>query len=102
MYRSKDESNTEELIRLRHECDSHKLLVAELRLKLESSATKSLVDTGSGADTDLEKMRIKMTGQLDEFDSMKVKLMKDLQDRCAKVVELEISLDEIREEVYLF
>ena len=40
-----------------------------------------------------------MAQQLAEFDTMKKKLMRDLQNRCEKVVELEISLDETREQV---
>ncbi|VDB94011.1 Bgt-1157 [Blumeria graminis f. sp. tritici] len=36
--------------------------------------------------------------QIAEFDSMKKSLMRDLQNRCERVVELEISLDETREQ----
>ncbi|KAF8454469.1 kinesin motor domain-containing protein [Kalaharituber pfeilii] len=36
--------------------------------------------------------------QIAEFDVMKKSLMRDLQDRCERVVELEISLDETREQ----
>ncbi|KAK3688402.1 P-loop containing nucleoside triphosphate hydrolase protein [Podospora appendiculata] len=36
--------------------------------------------------------------QLAEFDVMKKSLMRDLQNRCERVVELEISLDETREQ----
>lgn len=36
--------------------------------------------------------------QLAEFDSMKKSLMRDLQTRCERVVELEIALDETREQ----
>ncbi|CAK7264669.1 Kinesin heavy chain [Sporothrix epigloea] len=36
--------------------------------------------------------------QMAEFDSMKKSLMRDLQNRCERVVELEISLDETREQ----
>jgi kinesin family protein 5 len=39
-----------------------------------------------------------MSAQLADFDVMKKSLMRDLQDRCEKVVELEISLDETREQ----
>ncbi|KAI9324638.1 P-loop containing nucleoside triphosphate hydrolase protein [Zopfochytrium polystomum] len=47
---------------------------------------------------ELDKIRQKMGQQLGEFDAMKKKLMRDLQNRCEKVVELEISLDETREQ----
>ncbi|KAJ3092491.1 hypothetical protein HK102_006685 [Quaeritorhiza haematococci] len=49
-------------------------------------------------DEEIEKMRKTMGQQLAEFDAMKKKLMRDLQNRCEKVVELEISLDETREQ----
>ncbi|SAM83995.1 probable Kinesin-1 motor protein [Ustilago bromivora] len=47
---------------------------------------------------DLERVRKTMAAQLSEFDTMKKSLMRDLQNRCEKVVELEISLDESREQ----
>ncbi|KAJ3400233.1 hypothetical protein HDU80_007177 [Chytriomyces hyalinus] len=52
----------------------------------------------SQKDEELEKMRKTMAQQLGEFDAMKKKLMRDLQNRCEKVVELEISLDETRDQ----
>jgi kinesin family protein 5 len=47
---------------------------------------------------EMERIRRTMTAQLADFDNMKKSLMRDLQDRCEKVVELEISLDETREQ----
>lgn len=47
---------------------------------------------------ELERVRKTMAAQLSEFDTMKKSLMRDLQNRCEKVVELEISLDESREQ----
>ncbi|GAA95055.1 uncharacterized protein L969DRAFT_104727 [Mixia osmundae IAM 14324] len=47
---------------------------------------------------DMERIRKTMVTQLADFDKMKKSLTKDLQDRCEKVVELEISLDETREQ----
>lgn len=47
---------------------------------------------------EMERVRKSMAGQLSEFDAMKKSLMRDLQNRCEKVVELEISLDESREQ----
>ncbi|KAI8059306.1 hypothetical protein BC940DRAFT_179907 [Gongronella butleri] len=43
-------------------------------------------------------MRKTMANQLAEFEVMKKALMRDLQQRCEKVVELEMSLDETREQ----
>ncbi|KAH9459134.1 hypothetical protein MJO29_010225 [Puccinia striiformis f. sp. tritici] len=47
---------------------------------------------------DMERIRKTMANQLSEFDGMKKSLMRDLQNRCEKVIELEISLDETREQ----
>ncbi|CAJ0833902.1 2111_t:CDS:10 [Entrophospora sp. SA101] len=47
---------------------------------------------------DMERIRKTMAQQLSDFDVMKKALMRDLQNRCEKVVELEISLDETREQ----
>ncbi|KAF8590607.1 kinesin heavy chain [Ramaria rubella] len=47
---------------------------------------------------DLERTRKAITVQLAEFDGVKKNLMRDLQNRCEKVVELEIQLDEIKEQ----
>ncbi|KDQ60802.1 hypothetical protein JAAARDRAFT_31783 [Jaapia argillacea MUCL 33604] len=47
---------------------------------------------------DLERARKAINVQLAEFDGVKKSLMRDLQNRCEKVVELEIQLDEMREQ----
>src|ERR1700709_2896464 len=47
---------------------------------------------------DMERMRKSMAQQLADFEVMKKSLMHDLQNRCERVVELEISLDETREQ----
>ncbi|KAM0789248.1 hypothetical protein ACM66B_000091 [Microbotryomycetes sp. NB124-2] len=55
---------------------------------------KSLAESAK----DMERVRKTMAAQLEEFDTMKKSLMRDLQNRCEKVVELEISLDETQEQ----
>jgi kinesin family protein 5 len=52
----------------------------------------------SEREKDLERMRKTMANQLAEFEVMKKALMRDLQQRCEKVVDLEMSLDETREQ----
>ncbi|KAG6866930.1 hypothetical protein C0991_003846 [Blastosporella zonata] len=47
---------------------------------------------------DLERTRKAINVQLAEFDGVKKSLMRDLQNRCEKVVELEIQLDEMKEQ----
>ncbi|GAA5832586.1 hypothetical protein JCM3766R1_004253 [Sporobolomyces carnicolor] len=55
---------------------------------------KSLAESAK----DMERVRKTMAQQLAEFDTMKKSLMRDLQNRCEKVVELEIQLDEATEQ----
>ncbi|KAG1144782.1 hypothetical protein G6F37_005916 [Rhizopus arrhizus] len=47
---------------------------------------------------EVDRMRKTMKKDLADFESMKKALMRDLQLRCEKVVELEMSLDETREQ----
>ncbi|KAJ3479834.1 hypothetical protein NLG97_g8219 [Lecanicillium saksenae] len=68
----------------------------------ENSRMKTLIDdlqqrvkTGGAAPTANGKT---VQQQIAEFDVMKKSLMRDLQNRCERVVELEISLDETREQ----
>ncbi|KAJ3414582.1 hypothetical protein HDV05_006321 [Chytridiales sp. JEL 0842] len=75
----------------------------KLELQSEVNQLKSLQMVAEGIepvrkDEEVERMRKTMAQQLGEFDAMKKKLMRDLQNRCEKVVELEIALDETREQ----
>ena len=45
----------------------------------------------------LADLKEQLAKQGHEYEELKVSLMKDLQNRCAKVVELQINLDEARE-----
>ncbi|KAG1087537.1 hypothetical protein G6F42_020571 [Rhizopus arrhizus] len=45
---------------------------------------------------ELERMRKAMAQELADFETMKKVLMRDLQARCERVVELELTLDEVR------
>ena len=63
-----------------------------LRLRSELEALRKSATNGSnGAANGLSK-------QLADFDTIKKSLMRDLQNRCERVVELEISLDSTREQ----
>lgn len=57
-------------------------------------ASAQLLETAK----EMERVRRSMAGQLSDFDQTKKSLMRDLQNRCEKVVELEISLDESKEQ----
>ncbi|KAI8061432.1 kinesin heavy chain [Gongronella butleri] len=72
---------------------AHDKLLGALEAQ-KKSRTAALGDK----DKDVEKMRKSMAEQLAYFEVMKKGLMRDLQSRCEKVVELEISLEETREQ----
>jgi kinesin family protein 5 len=45
---------------------------------------------------EINDLRAKMSAQIQDFDTMKKKLLRELQARCEKVIQLEISLDQTR------
>ncbi|KAG6325624.1 Kinesin heavy chain [Claviceps purpurea] len=65
------------------------------RMKLLIEDLQQRVKTGGTAPMSNGKT---IQQQIAEFDVMKKSLMRDLQNRCERVVELEISLDETREQ----
>jgi len=68
-----------------------KALTEDLQRKLKSGAGANGGSTGMANGKTVQQ-------QIAEFDVMKKSLMRDLQNRCERVVELEISLDETREQ----
>lgn len=68
---------------------------AKLKASLQNMQQKPRPQT-NGSYTMLTSKTIQQ--QIAEFDVMKKSLMRDLQNRCERVVELEISLDETREQ----
>ncbi|KAI7872873.1 kinesin heavy chain [Spinellus fusiger] len=74
-----------------------KLVNDKLQAALAARPSQSSADL-SEREKDLERMRKTMAQQLADFEVMKKALMRDLQNRCERVVELEMSLDETREQ----
>ncbi|KAL2755238.1 hypothetical protein ACRALDRAFT_1064934 [Sodiomyces alcalophilus JCM 7366] len=66
-----------------------------IRLKALIGDLQQMVKSGMAAPMSHGKT---IQQQIAEFDIMKKSLMRDLQNRCERVVELEISLDETREQ----
>jgi len=89
----------EDIMRLSSHMEELSSHNSELKTTLEhikKSSNFSTTDLQKKED-EIDTMRKSMAQQLADFASMKKKLMRDLQNRCEKVVELEISLDENRE-----
>lgn len=68
-----------------------------LRMSLEDSHQSSKTEASNGTMPSSPASRT-VQQQIADFDVMKKSLMRDLQNRCERVVELEISLDETREQ----
>ncbi|KAB5535193.1 P-loop containing nucleoside triphosphate hydrolase protein [Coniochaeta sp. 2T2.1] len=75
-----------DLARKSAENERMKALVEDLQRRVKSGSAPSMPNGKT------------VQQQLAEFDVMKKSLMRDLQNRCERVVELEISLDETREQ----
>lgn len=90
-----------------HRQNARTQLVDELKVDLTQKATenarmRTLIEdlqqrVKSGATAPMANGKT-VQQQIAEFDVMKKSLMRDLQNRCERVVELEISLDETREQ----
>lgn len=73
----------------------------EVNQKLSKKATEPAItpisrEAVEQKEKELERMRKSMAQELADFETMKKVLMRDLQSRCEKVVELEITVDEIK------
>ncbi|BGP48766.1 hypothetical protein JCM10450v2_004642 [Rhodotorula kratochvilovae] len=86
---------------LKHVNDTlEQVRTANAELERAFKITTASIEGGKNleeAAKDMERQHKAVAQQLADFDAMKKSLMRDLQDRCEKVVELEISLDEARE-----
>lgn len=69
--------------------------ILQLRAHVEDSHSGAKTTNGATANPVSSKT---VQQQIADFDVMKKSLMRDLQNRCERVVELEISLDETREQ----
>ncbi|KND01940.1 uncharacterized protein SPPG_02448 [Spizellomyces punctatus DAOM BR117] len=92
----------DEIARVQSMMTDQAKITENLKSVTDSMNSMKSLDQSSAVDTqaraEIEAIRKSMTHQLAEFDTMKKKLMRDLQNRCEKVVELEISLDDVREQ----
>ncbi|KAJ9060783.1 hypothetical protein DSO57_1027176 [Entomophthora muscae] len=112
-YNSKKEIHLQEITELREQLESKsselktmKSTLSELKhvneeLKIAMSKADSNRPKAEGADRekDIESIRKTMAKQLSDFDIMKKSLMRDLQNKCEKVIELEITLEATRDQL---
>ncbi|KAG2230867.1 hypothetical protein INT48_003030 [Thamnidium elegans] len=95
--RSELEKKTNDHTTLSNAMNDLKAANDKLQTALSDQSFREPTDI-SEKEKDLERMRKTMAQQLADFEMMKKALMRDLQGRCEKVVELEMSLDETREQ----
>ncbi|EPS38476.1 hypothetical protein H072_7777 [Dactylellina haptotyla CBS 200.50] len=100
-YTSKQEVETAMLEDLKLEVKKKAEENEKLKKDVEEAERKlkaGVQANGAGATTAALPNGKTVAQQIAEFDQMKKSLMRDLQNRCERVVELEISLDETREQ----
>ncbi|KAF9005674.1 kinesin heavy chain [Cyathus striatus] len=112
-YAAKREAHSSEVADLKQQVELRTNEVRSLNASIESLKSvneelkRAFAVTSAGIEggknlaesaQDLERTRKAINVQLAEFDGVKKSLMRDLQNRCEKVVELEIQLDEIKEQ----
>lgn len=96
VYAEKKEAERSHAESLREEMNRKETEINNLRLKLdELNQSKPSGINGIAIPSPSSKT---VQQQIADFDAMKKSLMRDLQNRCERVVELEISLDETREQ----
>ncbi|KAG9193891.1 Kinesin heavy chain [Alternaria panax] len=96
-YSARQEGNLELVESLKQ--DTARMLEENQKLKMENESLQQRIKSGAIANGVANGINGKtVQQQIAEFDNMKKSLMRDLQNRCERVVELEISLDETREQ----
>ncbi|KAL1794524.1 hypothetical protein ACET3X_007945 [Alternaria dauci] len=96
-YSARQEGNLELVESLKQ--DTARMLEENQKLKAENESLQQRIKSGAIANGVANGINGKtVQQQIAEFDNMKKSLMRDLQNRCERVVELEISLDETREQ----
>ncbi|OLL25760.1 Kinesin heavy chain [Neolecta irregularis DAH-3] len=88
-YNARQESENDEMVKLK----------TDLALSYEENKKlRATVEDFHRSSSSLKTRGDHVAQQLADFEVMKKSLMRDLQNRCERVVELEISLDETREQ----
>jgi len=96
-----------EIEQLKREKELLQLSLDKLRVDYEekgSALGAKLAEPSTGGkdlallERELQLVKDQTTAKLSEFDAVKAALLKDLENRCQKVIELEILLDEAREQ----
>ncbi|KAL8829191.1 MAG: hypothetical protein Q9170_006286 [Blastenia crenularia] len=96
-YAGSRETQVEVVKEMRNELDLKDEENKRLKAGLDGLRRQSRAQTPNGTPSPSPMVKT-VQQQIADFDVMKKSLMRDLQNRCERVVELEISLDETREQ----
>ncbi|KAL8728943.1 MAG: hypothetical protein Q9166_005038 [cf. Caloplaca sp. 2 TL-2023] len=96
-YAGSRETQVEVVKEMRGELDRKEEENKRLKVGLDGLRRQSKMHTLNGTSSSSPQTKT-VQQQIADFDVMKKSLMRDLQNRCERVVELEISLDETREQ----
>ncbi|KAI4232569.1 MAG: hypothetical protein L6R40_007355 [Gallowayella cf. fulva] len=96
-YAGSRETQIEVVKEMRGELERKEEENKRLRVGLDGLRRQSKSHTANGTSSPSPQLKT-VQQQIADFDVMKKSLMRDLQNRCERVVELEISLDETREQ----
>ena len=94
VYNDRRETQAELLNGLREDLARKDEENSRLRVTIEETSKNAVAGDASSPSANSRTVQ----QQIADFDIMKKSLMRDLQNRCERVVELEISLDETREQ----
>ncbi|MCJ1310618.1 Kinesin heavy chain [Agyrium rufum] len=102
-FAQSQETHLQTIDSLRHDIDRQIAENTQLRTQIaalqdQRPKTPSYTMPGGDPNLTMSPAAKSVQQQLASFDMMKKSLMRDLQNRCERVVELEISLDETREQ----
>ncbi|KAL8748275.1 MAG: hypothetical protein Q9184_007443 [Pyrenodesmia sp. 2 TL-2023] len=96
-YAGSRETQVEVVKEMRSELDRKEEENKRLKVGLDGLRRQSKSQRANGTPSPSPQVKT-VQQQIADFDVMKKSLMRDLQNRCERVVELEISLDETREQ----
>ncbi|KAI4138892.1 MAG: hypothetical protein LQ341_004463 [Variospora aurantia] len=96
-YAGSRETQVQVVKEMRDELDQKDDENKRLKAGLDGLRRQSRSNTPNGSSSPSPQIKT-VQQQIADFDVMKKSLMRDLQNRCERVVELEISLDETREQ----
>eukprot|EP01088_Endostelium_zonatum_P001936 TRINITY_DN1232_c0_g1_i2.p1 TRINITY_DN1232_c0_g1~~TRINITY_DN1232_c0_g1_i2.p1 ORF type:complete len:533 (-),score=221.52 TRINITY_DN1232_c0_g1_i2:18-1616(-) len=93
-----DAGESMEMEMMRVQMEEQKQMMENMSKQKAAELEKDRDEKQQKLEAELQDLRQKTAKRLLEFDSLKTSLLRDLQNRCEKVIDLEMLLDEAREQ----